>query len=1092
MRKVKMLSTWCMIGTMFVSPLSTFAAVQETQKKVEGTEIVVQNLEEGTTYYIDATGGNDSNSGTSPDAPWQSLEKASSVVYGAGDQILFKSAEMWQGTFAPQGSGERGAPIVVNSYTYENGEVRIGEGAKPIINGAGEVLYAVELYNVEFWELHNLEVTNLGEQRAKGRTGVMIHSDNNFDTTEDSYVEHIYVKDLYVHSVNGDLTTKDYNNGGIFYRINADNTNPLTYKDIKIQGNYVKDVSRTGISFGSTGSYHEIIGKALNQSSTEDLQKALHHDVEITNNYVERAGGDAIVPQYCYEGLIEYNVSQEASVNTIGNPNLMYSAGIWGWQCYNTLYQYNEAYGTYLNGDGQGYDCDWGWGTTYQYNYSHDNEGGFMLICFNESIDSVVRYNISQNDKRSLFMTSNRVPATVYNNTFYLDDSVSSTQMFAPYNGAANFYNNIFYNTGTPREMNWNRGNVSYDSNLYYGFTNTPVDNNKITVDPMFVDPGNGGTGTLESGPVLESLHGYELQANSPAINAGMYVGQDRLPSVVAPITTDFYGNETGTFTVDLGAIDTQTLDSTLRSFDYEVDQVSKTINGVRQNTTVEDFGQNIAIETNAILTIYQATEQVTTGMIEEGMIVEVTLGDKVTQYTIGEIYRDEIAPQLLGISDTKIVQGSEFNPMEGITATDNEDGDITEQIQVTGEVNTERVGVSTLTYTVQDSAGNQTTANRRVEVMAADRYFRMYDQAIINEQGPSVFYKYRQGSTIGDMILQEGSYWKHPNNWASAAKRVSDNVMEVAASGGTDGMLVYRLPKAGEITLTDTVRVGFPQESSGTINYRIELNGEKIWPLNSDWQAMQGATPVIVEDLKLQVQEGDELAFVAGIGTHNRPVVFIDPVIMYDEEEVPPTEEATVSLVGASEVKAGETIQIALNLAQVEEIYAQDIIITFDSNLFTFVRAQARANHQLLSCEVDGNNIRILAATPVSGVTGSDNIMDLTFEVAPIEDVQVGNMQIVSAKLGKIENDNSSTVESATRGTTITVQGEPTNPEPVLPGDINEDGIIDVADLALVAYYYQAKQGDDNWAHAVKADVTGDNKVDIDDLTFIATKILE
>ncbi len=86
-----------------------------------------------TTYYIDYSSGCDCNNGTSAATPWMTLAQANSVVYSAGDQILFKSGEVWTGSFHPQGSGSSGSPIVVSNY---------GSGELPIINGADSVYYA--------------------------------------------------------------------------------------------------------------------------------------------------------------------------------------------------------------------------------------------------------------------------------------------------------------------------------------------------------------------------------------------------------------------------------------------------------------------------------------------------------------------------------------------------------------------------------------------------------------------------------------------------------------------------------------------------------------------------------------------------------------------------------------------------------------------------------------------------------------------------------------------------------------------------------------------------------------------------------------
>lgn len=58
--------------------------------------------------------------------------------------------------------------------------------------------------------------------------------------------------------------------------------------------------------------------------------------------------------------------------------------------------------------------------------------------------------------------------------------------------------------------------------------------------------------------------------------------------------------------------------------------------------------------------------------------------------------------------------------------------------------------------------------------------------------------------------------------------------------------------------------------------------------------------------------------------------------------------------------------------------------------------------------------------------------------------------------------------------------------------GDTNVDGAINVADFALVAYYFGTQKEDDNWEQAKYADVNGDEEVNIVDLSILAKKILD
>ncbi|QOX61929.1 hypothetical protein FRZ06_00445 [Anoxybacterium hadale] len=56
--------------------------------------------------------------------------------------------------------------------------------------------------------------------------------------------------------------------------------------------------------------------------------------------------------------------------------------------------------------------------------------------------------------------------------------------------------------------------------------------------------------------------------------------------------------------------------------------------------------------------------------------------------------------------------------------------------------------------------------------------------------------------------------------------------------------------------------------------------------------------------------------------------------------------------------------------------------------------------------------------------------------------------------------------------------------------GDINHSTGIDVGDLAIIAYYYGAIIGDENWEAAKIADINNDGKVDIEDLAFVALRM--
>src|SRR4029079_17643876 len=124
------------------------------------------------TFHLDADSGNDSRSGLSPDQAWKTLERANSQEFTPGDQLLLQTDTTYKGQLKPKGTGAvvdgQPRPVTIGSY---------GTGRLPRIEAEGRYLDALLLRNTEFWEVQNLEVTNLGTNRQPWQTGVRIATD---------------------------------------------------------------------------------------------------------------------------------------------------------------------------------------------------------------------------------------------------------------------------------------------------------------------------------------------------------------------------------------------------------------------------------------------------------------------------------------------------------------------------------------------------------------------------------------------------------------------------------------------------------------------------------------------------------------------------------------------------------------------------------------------------------------------------------------------------------------------------------------------------------------------------------------------------
>lgn len=77
----------------------------------------------------------------------------------------------------------------------------------------------------------------------------------------------------------------------------------------------------------------------------------------------------------------------------------------------------------------------------------------------------------------------------------------------------------------------------------------------------------------------------------------------------------------------------------------------------------------------------------------------------------------DNSTPEIKGAKDVFVEKGSEYNVLNGITAFDKEDGDLTDQITVEGHINTNQAGKYKIAYQVKDSDGGVDTSTRYIEV---------------------------------------------------------------------------------------------------------------------------------------------------------------------------------------------------------------------------------------------------------------------------------------------------------------------------------------------------------------------------------------
>lgn len=354
-----------------------------------------------TTYYVNSETGKDSNSGTGKNSAWKTLWKVNQQVFEPGDKILFAAGQSFEGRLAPKGSGKKGKPVQIDRY---------GKGANPAIHGKGWSESAVLLYNVEYYEVRNLEITNQGTKAKARRRGVIVRAENFGDC------HHIVLEELEIHHVNGVVQKKKGGGSAILWDNKGDKIK-TRFIDLQILNNYLHHCERNAIN------------------SRGNIKRTKWHpslEVVIRGNLIENIPGDGIVPLGCDGALIEYNVIR---LGVDSMPAGDAAAGIWPWSSDNTLIQFNEVSDHRAKWDGQAYDSDFNCiGTTFQYNYSFDNWGGFMLICNKGqdlgkphnmgTKDTKIQYNLSVNDGLRPYKAHNK---RFFSPTFHITGPTENT-----------------------------------------------------------------------------------------------------------------------------------------------------------------------------------------------------------------------------------------------------------------------------------------------------------------------------------------------------------------------------------------------------------------------------------------------------------------------------------------------------------------------------------------------------------------------------------------------------------------------------------------------------------------------------------------
>lgn len=492
--------------------------LEQAGQAINERRIVMEETKKGTCYYI-SDKGSDTNAGTSPEAPWKTVEKVNGFVFLPGDQVLFEGGGIFEGPLiiGSESGGDPECPVLISSY---------GEGRAVIQGGLANGL---EINGATGITVQNLNVAGPGPNINSLGVGI-----------RPAGAHHIVIDQVEVWG---------FQLAGILV------TEGCTHA--RVTHSYAHHNGYTGIGTGyrdrsKSINYDIYIGycRASNNPGVSDQEK-----------YIRDQTGSGINLYFAERALVEYCEACNNGFNTyhpLGNGPV----GIWtAWSSYVTVQYCISHDNKSSTGDGGGFDMDSGSKhCTFQYNYSYNNNGcGYLICAYTDAEEhhrlenNTLRFCISENDGKDpghnagiVLYNANVQTGNVYNNIIYNQDGRSCVRIHKAHPGIR-FFNNIFVMKGDGSFVDFigsENGETFFAGNCYwkpdtgrypekwFDYTSLEEWRTKTSMetlegkptgffaDPMLSDPGRGEK--LTDPTRLSELFSYLMEEDSPCLEGGI------------------------------------------------------------------------------------------------------------------------------------------------------------------------------------------------------------------------------------------------------------------------------------------------------------------------------------------------------------------------------------------------------------------------------------------------------------------------------------------------------------------------------------------------------------------------------------------
>ena len=362
------------------------------------------------TYYV-STSGNDENSGLSVNEPWQTTAKVDSFDYQAGDNILFKGGEVFDGVLYNESlvNGTPGNPITFGSYGTGKATINSGMNFGFWIENSGNITIKDLIFHGDGYQ-----VTSLWS------AGIFLTLSPNAQASFDNVI----IDNVEIYGYGG-------------WGINFETLNRnLGYNHVRVNNCLFHDNGMGGLNINGYWDTVALQTSKLHSDIYFGYSKSYHNTGRF--DYKLNWSGSGILMGVVNTGLIEYCEAYEN-----GNENGSTYAGpvgIFLGESNNVIIQHCKSHNNYGGvglRDGGGFDIDGGAEScVVQYCESYENDGaGYGLYQYgtkNVWNYDTVRYCSSINDGRNTKLygaisfwgvntTYNLKNAVLYNNYIKMD-----------------------------------------------------------------------------------------------------------------------------------------------------------------------------------------------------------------------------------------------------------------------------------------------------------------------------------------------------------------------------------------------------------------------------------------------------------------------------------------------------------------------------------------------------------------------------------------------------------------------------------------------------------------------------------------------